>query len=205
MRALIERLEHDALANAGVNAFDELFKLFFAKLHDEFRPKRKDKDPVDFRVPTGAPEVIYKRFNDLFQAAKKRPHWDEIFDQGDALKLRGDALRLCASALEPYSLAHTDLDAVDAAFEYLINPEQKGQKGQYFTPRPVVKMAVKMLNPQDGEKVIDPACGSCGFLIHTIRHVQSEYGWNTAQVYKYANEYLYAVDFDDRLKKLLRP
>ncbi|GAB1722869.1 MAG: N-6 DNA methylase [Nitrospira sp. CR1.1] len=204
MRALIERLEHDALANAGVNAFDELFKLFFAKLHDEFRPKRKDKDPVDFRVPTGAPEVIYKRFNDLFQAAKKRPHWDEIFDQGDALKLRGDALRLCASALEPYSLAHTDLDAVDAAFEYLINPEQKGQKGQYFTPRPVVKMAVKMLNPQDGEKVIDPACGSCGFLIHTIRHVQSEYGWNTAQVYKYANEYLYAVDFDDRLKKVAK-
>lgn len=49
MRALIERLEHDALANAGVNAFDELFKLFFAKLHDEFRPKRKDTDPVEFR------------------------------------------------------------------------------------------------------------------------------------------------------------
>lgn len=204
MRVLIERLEHDALANAGVNAFDELFKLFFAKLHDEFRPKRKDKDPVDFRVPAGSPDVIYKRFNDLFQAAKKRPHWGEIFDEGDALKLRGDALRLCAAALEPYSLAHTDLDAVDAAFEYLINPEQKGQKGQYFTPRPVVKMAVKMLNPQDGEKVIDPACGSCGFLIHTIRHAQKLYDWNTSQVYRYANEYLYAVDFDDRLKKVAK-
>lgn len=204
MRVLIERLEHDALANAGVNAFDELFKLFFAKLHDEFRPKRKDNDPVEFRVPAGSPDVIYKRFNDLFQAAKKRTHWGEIFDEGDALKLRGDALRLCAAALEPYSLAHTDLDAVDAAFEYLINPEQKGQKGQYFTPRPVVKMAVKMLNPQDGEKVIDPACGSCGFLIHTIRHAQKLYGWNTSQVYRYANEYLYAVDFDDRLKKVAK-
>lgn len=204
MRKLIERLEHDALANAGVNAFDELFKLFFAKLHDEFRPKRKDKDAVDFRVPVGSPDVIYKRFNDLFLGAKSRPHWDQIFDSGEVLKLKGDALKLCAAALEPYSLAHTDLDAVDAAFEYLINPEQKGQKGQYFTPRPVVKMSVKMLNPQDGEKVIDPACGSCGFLIHTIRHVQKLYDWNTDRLYRYANENLYAVDFDDRLKKVAK-
>ena len=204
MRALIERLEHDALANAGVNAFDELFKLFFAKLHDEFRPKRKDRDAVDFRVPTGAPDVIYRRFNDLFLAAKKRPHWDQIFDEGDVLKIKGDALRLCAAALEQFALSRTDLDVVDAAFEYLINPEQKGQKGQYFTPRPVVKMAVKMLNPQDGERVIDPACGSCGFLIHTIRHTQHLYGWNTADVYRYANEHLYAVDFDERLKKVAK-
>jgi type I restriction enzyme M protein len=204
MRGLIERLEHDALANAGVNSFDELFKLFFAKLHDEFKPKKKKSDPVEFRLPVGSPDVIYDRFNKLFQAAKSRPHWNEIFDEGDVLKLRGEALKLCAAALEPYSLADTDLDAVDAAFEYLVNPEQKGQKGQYFTPRPVVKMAVKMLNPQDGEKVIDPACGSCGFLIHTIRHVQKQYGWSTAQIYRYANDYLYAVDFDERLKKVAK-
>lgn len=204
MRELIERLEHDALANAGVNAFEELFKLFFAKLHDEFRPKRKAKDTVEFRVPLGTPDQIYKRFNDLFQAAKTRPHWNEIFDAGEVLKLNGDALKLCAAALEPFSLAHTDLDAVDAAFEYLVNPEQKGQKGQYFTPRPVIKMSVKMLNPEDGEKVIDPSCGSAGFLIHTIRHVQDAYGWNQDQIYRYANEYLYAVDFDDRLKKVAK-
>ncbi|PIQ82269.1 MAG: hypothetical protein COV76_04415, partial [Candidatus Omnitrophica bacterium CG11_big_fil_rev_8_21_14_0_20_64_10] len=204
LRALIVQLEHDALANAGVNAFDELFKLFFAKLHDEFQPKKKSSDPVDFRVPVGTPEDIYRRFNDLFQAAKQRPHWSEIFDEGEHLKLQGEALKLCASAIEPFSLAHTDLEVVDAAFEYLINPEQKGQKGQYFTPRPVVKMAVKMLNPQDGEKVIDPACGSCGFLIHTIRHVQRMYGWSREQLYRYANEHLYAVDFDDRLKKVAK-
>lgn len=204
MRELIERLEHDALANAGVNAFEELFKLFFAKLHDEFRPRRKPKDTVEFRVPLGTPAQVYKRFNDLFQQAKKRPHWNEIFDAGDVLKLNGDALKLCASALEPLSLSHTDLDAVDAAFEYLVNPEQKGQKGQYFTPRPVIKMAVKMLNPDDGEKVIDPSCGSAGFLIHTIRHVQQKNGWTSDQIYRYANEYLYAVDFDDRLKKVAK-
>lgn len=204
MRALIERLEHDALANAGVNAFDELFKLLFAKLHDELRPKRKLTDAVEFRVSAATPEDLYKRFNGMFQTAKRRANWDQIFDTGEELKLKGEALKLCASALERYSLMHTDLEVVDAAFEYLINPEQKGQKGQYFTPRPVVKMAVKMINPQDGEKVIDPACGSCGFLIHSIRHVQKLYGWKDAEIYQYANEYLFGVDFDDRLKKVAK-
>ncbi len=204
MKSLILRLEHDALANAGVNAFDELFKLFFAKLHDEFRPRRKQTDTVDFRLPHGSSEDIYARFNNLFQAACKRKHWDNIFDAGESLKLRGEALKLCAAALERFSLADTDLEAVDAAFEYLINPEQKGQKGQYFTPRPVIKMAVHMLHPQDGERVIDPACGSCGFLIHTIRHVQRLYGWDRDALYKYANECLFAVDFDDRLKKVAK-
>jgi type I restriction enzyme M protein len=204
MKLLIERLEHDALANAGVNAFDELFKLFFAKLHDEMRPGKKPSDAVEFRVPAGSSEIVFKRFNDLFQAAKKRPKWGEIFDEGETIKLRGDALRLCAAAIEQFALASTDLNVVDAAFEYLINPEQKGKKGQYFTPRPVVKMAVKMLQPRDGEKIIDPACGSCGFLIHAIRWVQQRYGWGQKDIYKYANEFLYAVDFDDRLKKVAK-
>lgn len=204
MRGLIERLEHDALSNAGVNAFDELFKLLFAKLHDEYRPGRRDGDEVEFRVPISTPEAVYTRLDKLFQAAKRRSNWQNIFDEGDHLKLRGDALKLCASALERFSLRSTDLDAVDAAFEHLINPEQKGSKGQYFTPRPVVKMAIKMLNPQDGEKMIDPACGSCGFLIHAIRHVQRLYGWRQSELYRYANDYLYAVDFDERLKKVAK-
>ena len=204
MKSLILRLEHDALANAGVNAFDELFKLFFAKLHDEFRPRVKPTDTVEFRLPHGTNDEIYSRFNNLFQAACRRKHWDNIFDAGETLKLRDEALKLCAAALERFSLAQTDLEAVDAAFEYLINPEQKGQKGQYFTPRPVIKMAVRMLFPQDGERVIDPACGSCGFLIHTIRHVQRLYGWDKDALYKYSNECLYAVDFDDRLKKVAK-
>ena len=204
LRSLISRLEHDALSNAGVTAFDELFKLFFAKLHDELRPRRREKDPVEFRVPVGDPELVYQRINGLFLAAKRRGNWDKIFDRGDELKLKGVALRLCAAALEPFALMKTDLEVVDAAFEYLIDPEQKGQKGQFFTPRPVVKMAVDMLSPRDGERVIDPACGPCGFLIHTINHVKHKYNWGGAEVYRYANEFLYAVDFDERLIKVAK-
>ena len=117
---------------------------------------------MEFRVPNGSPEIVYKRIEGLFKEAQKRPHWKEVFDQEETLKLRGEALKLTVAALERYTLLGSDLDIVDAAFEYLINPEQKGEKGQYFTPRPVVKMVVEMLQPKDGEKVIDPGAVRVG-------------------------------------------
>jgi len=205
LKDTIKRLEDTALANAGVNTFDELFKLFFAKLHDEFDPKKTDDSPMSFRVPKADPETVYDRINRLFQEAKNRPGWQGIFDADEVLKLKDDALILCAAALEPLKFHDADLDVIDAAFEYLINPEQKGAKGQYFTPRMVVDMAVKMINPQVDEKVIDPACGSAGFLIHTIKHVRDSQKWtNSKDIYRYANEYVFAVDFDDKLKKVAK-
>lgn len=205
LKDTIKRLEDTALANAGVNAFDELFKLFFAKLHDEFDPRKTDDSPMRFRVPKADPETVYERINGLFQEAKNRPGWQGIFDTDEVLKLKDDALILCAAALEPLKFHDADLDVIDAAFEYLINPEQKGAKGQYFTPRMVVDMAVRMMDPQVDEKVIDPACGSAGFLIHTIKHVRDDQKWiDNREIYRYANEYIYAVDFDDKLKKVAK-
>ncbi|MDO8496250.1 MAG: N-6 DNA methylase [bacterium] len=205
LKDTIKRLEDTALANAGVNAFDELFKLFFAKLHDEFDPKKNDDSPMNFRVPKADPETVYGRINGLFQEAKNRPGWRGIFDDDEVLKLKDDALILCAAALEPLRFHDADLDVIDAAFEYLINPEQKGAKGQYFTPRMVVDMAVRMIDPQVDEKVIDPACGSAGFLIHTIKHVRDIQRWtDNKDIYRYASEHIYAVDFDDKLKKVAK-
>ncbi|MEO8637759.1 MAG: N-6 DNA methylase [Candidatus Taylorbacteria bacterium] len=205
LKDTIKRLEDTALANAGVNAFDELFKLFFAKLHDEFDQKKNDTSPMQFRVPKADPDTVYERINGLFQEAKNRPGWQGIFDSDEVLKLKDDALILCASALEPLRFHDADLDVIDAAFEYLINPEQKSSKGQYFTPRMVVDMAVRMIDPQVDEKVIDPACGSAGFLIHTIKHVRDAQGWtDNRDVSRYANDYIYAVDFDEKLKKVAK-
>lgn len=206
LKNTIKRLEDTALANAGVNAFDELFKLFFAKLHDEFDPKKTDTSPMRFRVPKADPDTVYERINGLFQEAKNRPGWQGIFDPDEVLKLKDDALILCASALEPLKFHDADLDVIDAAFEYLINPEQKGAKGQYFTPRMVVDMAVKMIDPQVDERVIDPACGSGGFLIHTIKHIRAKQSWELdfEKTYRYANDYVYAADFDDKLKKVAK-
>jgi type I restriction enzyme M protein len=204
LRGLVQRLENDALSNAGVAAFDELLKLFFAKLYDEIRPASKQKQPCRFRVSVADDEQLFERINGLFQDAKDRPNARDLFEPAESIKLHGEALRLCTSALEPISLMHSDLEVMDAAFEYLVNPEQKGQKGQYFTPRPVVRMAVRMLNPQDGEKIIDPACGSGGFLIHSLLKVKHDNGWSLNEAYRYANDYLYGADFDEKLVRVAK-
>ena len=73
--------------------------------------------------------------------------------------------------LEEWKLFNSNLDVMDEAFEYLVNKSAKGEKGQYFTPRWVIDMCVKMLNPQEQETVIDPACGSAGFTVHAMFHV----------------------------------
>jgi len=70
----------------------------------------------------------------------------------------------------------------------------------------VVDMAVNMINPQVDERVVDPACGSGGFLIHTIKHIRIQQEWEQdfEKTYRYANDYIYAVDFDDKLKKVAK-
>ena len=75
------------------------------------------------------------------------------------------------ASLESVKLFNSNLEVVDDAFEYLINKSSKGEKGQYFTPRYVIDMCVKMMNPQEHETLIDTAAGSCGFPVHGIFHV----------------------------------
>ena len=111
----------------------------------------------------------YQRINQLFIEACSQ--WPDIVSQTDKIELTPQALVAVASELQDKRFFGADLDVIDAAFEYLINPEQKGDKGQYFTPRPVVKMCVKMLNPKSNERVTDPACGPAGFLIHSLQYV----------------------------------
>ena len=80
-------------------------------------------------------------------------------------------LKSCVKELQYVKLFNSNLEVVDEAFEHLVNKNQKGDMGQYFTPRYVIDMCVKMLNPKPDEKMIDTAAGSCGFPMHTIFYV----------------------------------
>jgi type I restriction enzyme M protein len=201
----IEYLEDAVLANAGVSAFDEIFKLIFAKLYDEYT--KGDSDPMDFRTTTASPAEQYKRLNGIFHAACEE--WPDIFAPSEKIELTPEALIAVASAFQTKRFFDADLDVIDAAFEYMINPEQKGDKGQYFTPRPVVKMCVKMLNPQD-EKILDPACGPGGFLIHSLNwvneiYLKPKFGANLAKKkIDYATSRLFGIDFDPRLMRVAK-
>jgi type I restriction enzyme M protein len=205
LRSIIRDLEDLVLANAGVDAFDEVFKLIYAKLYDEYMAENNPQRHriVHFRAAGETYVDLYAKINGLLQEAKD--HWRGVFLAGEKIELSPAHLAVCVSFLQDIKLFNSNLQIIDEAFEYLVTQVSKGEKGQYFTPRPVIDMAVKMLNPQWGEYVIDTAAGSCGFTVHTIFHVwggeltsQKPEEWQR----EYASNRVYGLDFDARSVKI---
>jgi len=86
----------------------------------------------------------------------------------------------------------------------MISGDSKGEKGQYFTPRPVIDIIVQLLNPHDDERVLDPSAGSAGFLLHTFQHMLKTQKIDDKDRYRYAVNNLYALDFDPRTVKIAK-
>lgn len=146
LKEVILDLENLVLANAGLDAFDEVFKLIYAKLYDEWRAARPGTPYLQFRVLEDQDEqAFYNRINGLFNAAKGQ--WPGVFLADERIDLTPGHLVTCVSFLQDMKLFNCNLQVIDEAFEYLMVQVGKGSKGQYFTPRHVIDLAVKMLNP----------------------------------------------------------
>lgn len=207
LKDVILNMEDLVLANAGVDAFEEVFKLIYAKLFDEARAARatKGKRNLEFRVGGRTAKEFYEVVTSLFE--KAMAEWSGVFSPGERIVLEPDHLKVCGSALERVKLFNSNLSVIDEAFEYLSIKASKGEKGQYFTPRHVIDMCVKMLNPTTEEYVIDTAAGSCGFTVHAIFHVWGDVftakGPNQWQAH-YAGTHVYGIDFDPRSVKIAK-
>ena len=201
LRRIIQGMEELVLANAGVDVFNEVFKLIYAKLFDEKKAKERRSGVIKFRKYKD-PQKTYSEINRLFKQSIEE--WPETFSTIEKIELSPEHLQVCIGLFENVLLFGSDLEIIDAAFEYLMPEAAKTKKGQYFTPRHVIKMCVKMLNPGDKEYIIDPACGSGGFLIHAMYWIWGKYYKNATQTarYSYANRYLFGLDFDDKMKKI---
>lgn len=171
--SLLRECEDHIKAHEGASVFEEIFKLIFAKLYDERRNLKNDSSPAYFRVGVlEAPEDARVRITKLFDDAKDQ--WKGVFDEGEEILLSDESLAFCVSALQKVYLLKSDADVLGSAFEIMINPNMKGDKGQYFTPRHVIKMCIDILDPQQNETIFDPACGSGGFLVAAMDHVFSK-------------------------------
>ena len=207
LKGVILDMEDLVLANAGVDAFDEVFKLIYAKLYDEWQAARGGKPNryLDFRIGGSTAREFAEKVDTLFKKAMSE--WPGVFVEGERVNLEPDHLKVCGSFLEDIKLFNSNLQVIDEAFEYLSLKAAKGEKGQYFTPRHVIDMCVKMLNPTVDEYVVDTAAGSCGFTVHSIFHV-----WGDVFTAKgperwqsdYAATHVYGIDFDPRSVKIAR-
>ncbi|MBZ9716072.1 N-6 DNA methylase [Deinococcus multiflagellatus] len=222
LRDLIEDMENEVLANAGVDVFEEVFKLIFTKLYDEMSSYRTRHKALRFRNSNTAAS-LKDQIQKLFDEARKK--WPGVFPEDDRIRLSAEHLQVCVGSLEEWKLFNSNLDVVDEAFEYLVNKSSKGEKGQYFTPRWVIDMAVKMMNPKEEETIIDTAAGSAGFTVHSIFHVWDQIKADLdkdkpaeergkshlfsmeekdRRFHDYVAEKVYAIDFDEKSVRVAR-
>lgn len=216
LKDLILEMEDEVLANAGVDVFEEVFKLIFTKLYDEMESGRKPDRNLEFRNYGDTETELKEKLQTLFDQAKDK--WPGVFTEDAKILLTPSHLSVCVASLQDVKLFNSNLDVVDEAFEYLINKSSKGEKGQYFTPRYVIDMCVRMLNPKANEKMIDTAAGSCGFPVHTIFYVWQNIleakGLKRSHLFTleekpaectdYVQNNVFAIDFDEKAVRVAR-
>jgi type I restriction enzyme M protein len=214
LRDLIADMEDEVLANAGVDVFEEVFKLIFTKLYDEMTSHRRGST-LRFRNQNTATQ-LKTAIQNLFDEAKKK--WPGVFLDDERIRLSPDHLQVCVGSLEEWKLFNSNLDVIDDAFEYLVSKSSKGEKGQYFTPRWVIDMCVKMMNPAEHDTVVDTACGSAGFTVHAMfyvwRQIMAAMGKQENHLFTmeekphrcidYVRDNVFAIDFDEKSVRVSR-
>lgn len=166
---------HDIIyVNEGLQkqpAFFEFLKIIFCKINDE----RNVTKPVEFyttsserNYPDGQ-ATVYKRIARIFEEVKRRNN--KIFDKNDEIKLEPRTVTQIVGELQKYSLLDTRIDIKGKAYEEIVGSNLRGDRGEFFTPRNVMQMAVAMINPKEGEKVLDSSCGTGGFVVMAMNAV----------------------------------
>lgn len=197
-------------------AFWELLKLIFCKIHDE-----RHNDEVQFFAASGerhgvnGPLKLQKRIEGLFTQVKN--DYPTIFRTSEVIELKPVVLAYLVSQLQMYSLLESDIDVKGRAYEEIVGSNLRGDRGEFFTPRNICQMAVSMLDPTEKQLILDPACGTGGFLITAMNHViekirvveSAKWGNNIkraedavqSRIRRFAEKYIVGMDFNPELVK----
>lgn len=191
LKAIFKSIRNRLAANAIGATRDEvlaqqLINLIFCKLYDE--RLTHPEEIIKFRVGINeSPKEVKSRILELFQKVKQNQ--EDVFEVEDKINLDSNSIVYVVGELQNYSLIDSERDVIADAFETFIGHTLKGSQGQFFTPRNVIKMVINILNPDETDKIIDPACGSGGFLIESLKFVWNklskkyfELGWSDVQI-----------------------
>ena len=193
---------------APTEAYDELAKMLFIKIQDE-KKARHDGEPYDFQIKTGeTPKSVASRIKGLYRDAKTRD--PEVFTEN--VKVDDNPLFSVVNHLQGINFNKTDLDVKGIAFERFLGSYFRGDMGQYFTPRELVEFIIKMIKPNHKDRVLDPACGSGGFLLYTMEHIQREaseyYEEGTTEYHTYWHDFaekrLFGIEVNDAIARIAK-
>ena len=170
---------HNYIAgNQGIqksDAFLELLKIIFCKIQDE----RDSPTPTFYITPTERHDakgkaLCRKRLTRLFDAVKGS--YESIFKSDERIELTDDVLAYIVGQLQMFSLLESDVDIKGHAYETIVGSNLRGDKGQFFTPRNMCSMMVRMVDPSEEDYILDPAMGTCGFLVTAMNYVIEKIG-----------------------------
>lgn len=213
------------------DAFWQLLNLIFCKLYDEKRKFLPSEDSYRRKFWVGIKEQnteegrksVAKRIKGLFEELKGDGIFSEVFDGNETIGLTDKGLAFIAGELSKYSFLDASVDVKGMAYETIVSNTLKQEAGQFFTPRNVIKLMVEMMTPTENDRVLDPACGSGGFLVMVLDHVRKQITkelypdlegplltekFNSLEVNErvrlYAEKSIFGFDFDPDLKKAAR-
>ena len=188
-------------------AFDEISKILFIKIRFErdntgnqifsLDTFKKDKESYERYKPKGGEEF----YQFLFTQTKQQFARDHLFDDNAKIEIRENSFEQIVKELEIYNLSTTSDDVKGIAFEQFLGKTFRGELGQYFTPRTIVDFMVSILDPQEGEYVCDPCCGSGGFLIKTFEYVREHIEKDIEAQKEAIKQQYYGEDYDDLSEK----
>jgi type I restriction enzyme M protein len=156
-------------------AFWQFLYLIFCKMYDE----RRLGEHRDFWAGPYEPfeaegqKQIRRRILPLFEAVKRA--YPDLFKGNEEITLSDRALAFIVSELSRYDFARTDVDAKGAAYQEIVGTNLRGDRGQYFTPRGAIRLVVQILAPKEDERVLDPACGTGGFLVEALNFLNKAF------------------------------
>lgn len=190
-------------------AFDEISKILFMKIRYERNPDeevlfslekfQRDEQQFEKNIKKHLPveaQIPYMQY--LFKATKDEFAEDKLFDSYETIRIKQYSFEQIVKELEKYNLSATSDDVKGIAFEHFLGTTFRGELGQFFTPRTIVDFMVEVLDPQEGETICDPTCGSGGFLIKSFEYVRDKIE-KDVENYKKG---LKAKFFDEKYEKL---
>ncbi|TRX05822.1 methylation-associated defense system DNA methyltransferase MAD2 [Flavobacterium gawalongense] len=213
------------------DAFWQLLNLIFCKLYDEKRRfietdisyRREFWVGVKEQNTEAGRKAVADRIKAIFQKLKDNSMFSEVFTGNEGIELTDKGVAFIAGELAKYSFLDASIDVKGMAYETIVSNTLKQEAGQFFTPRNIVKAMVEMLNPTEKHRVLDPACGSGGFIVMVLDHVRKQIAqdlypdlegpllmakYNSFEVNEHVKEYaensIFGFDFDPDLKKAAR-
>ncbi|HEX8198603.1 MAG TPA: N-6 DNA methylase [Pyrinomonadaceae bacterium] len=204
--SVFEVIHNYIYANDGLSpqqTLEEIMRVLFVKIADEGLKSKQffiTSEEIELTNKGIQVESFLHRISELFEQTKQ--NFADVFDLNEKVKLSPNALAYTVNKLQHISLTDSCNDSKGLAFQKFLANHEKGESGQFFTPSAVVDFCVNMIKPQPDETIIDPACGSGGFLLSSLRFMRRSFP--DANANKIISQNLFGFDINKSIAKIAR-